>query len=626
VRANQENADPTILRSLCERYNLRVNSSIPLADGANTNETAKKEDWRFWWQGLGQDHLIAFLICLLLGFIVTLPGSLLPRSVLFGYPGDNYQHAWFLWHFARAVSHAENPFYTNLIYYPNKVNLAWSTTDPLAGTLALPMSLSGPALAYNTALILQLALAAFFARLLCLRICRNEVAALVGGVVFGFSPFLLAHALGHLSLVTAFPIPLFVLVFDAVLGSPAFSWKLSLALGGALLLATMAHYNYTIFCCLVGLLLLAIEVFTEGKVVVVRRWKTFLVAAAVFLAGFLPLLKILLGGSAGGPIPRGYHHIDQFSADVLGFAIPSWNHILLGHFARSLDSKLFAAGFEGTVYVGPIVLALAILGAWKARHWQQMWVWRATILGFVFYLLSLGPKIHLLGHDLALPGPAALIYRLPFAQFISAPARFHVIVALCLAVLSSLGVAYLIERFSAPWQRHAILGIVAALLLLDYLTIPFPTSSIVDPAAQSDQPAAQACILPQEVSGGTVLTFPLVVAPYCMKSMWMQASDGGHFALIDGYLSYSPQATWTTFWHDPTVRSLLSLEGIINTPVDEVADRKTVQETIHGLNLKAFVVFDSPQREIGFRYGEQVFGVVGRRRGSCTVFDIAPTN
>lgn len=625
MRRNQENVNPTILPSLCERYNLRVHSSIPIAEDANTDEPAKKGDWRFWWQGPRPDHLIAFLICLLVGFIVALPGSLRLRSTLLGYPGDNYQHAWFLWHFARAVSHAENPFYTSLIYYPNKVNLAWSTTDPLAGTLALPASLTGgPALAYNESLILQLALAAFFARLLCLRICRNEVAALFGGVVFGFSPFLLAHALGHLSLVTAFPIPLFMLVFDAVLGSRAFSWKLSLALGGALLLATMAHYNYTVFCCLVGFLLLAVQVAIKGKVVLVRTWKTFFVAAVVFLIGFLPLLKMLAGNPSGETMPRGLAHIEQFSADVMGFAIPSWDHVLLGHFARSLDPKLFVAGFEGTVYVGPIVLALAILGVWTARDSQRMWALRASILGCVFYLLSLGPKIHLLGHDLALPGPSALIYRLPFAQFISAPARFHVIVALCLAVLSSLGVAYLIERFSAPWQRYAILGIIAALLLLDFLTIPFPTSSIVDPAAQSDQPAAQACILPQEVRGGTVLTFPLVVAPYCMKSMWMQASDGGHFALIDGYLSYSPQGTWTTFGHDPIVRSLLSLEGLIVAPVDEAKDRRTSSETIRDLNLKAFVVFDSPQRDIGVRYGEAVFGVVGRRTGSCTVFDIAP--
>src|ERR1700681_190944 len=132
-----------------------------------------------------RSHFVVFLICLGLAFIFMLPGSLHPGAALLGLPGDNFQHAWFLWHFAKAIVVGQNPFYTNLIFYPNQVNLAWSTTDPLAGTLAVPISLTaGPIVAYNLSLILQLALGAFFARLLCLRICRDEAAALIGGIVF----------------------------------------------------------------------------------------------------------------------------------------------------------------------------------------------------------------------------------------------------------------------------------------------------------------------------------------------------------------------------------------------------------------------------------------------------------
>jgi hypothetical protein len=571
-----------------------------------------------------RNHLIAFLICILLGVIFTLPGSLTSRSALLGYAGDNYQHAWFLWHFAHAVSHAENPFYTHLIYYPNRVNLAWSTTDPLAGTLALPVSLvAGPALAYNLSLILQLALAAFFARLLCLRICRNETAALIGGVIFGFSPFLLAQALGHLSLVTAFPIPLFVLALDAVLSRPNPSWKLGIGLGFALLLTAFAHYNYTVLCVLFGFFVVAIEIALAGIALLKRTWKAFFVAAVTFLVGFLPLLRMLLWDPSGMPVSRGTGHFEQFSADALGFLIPSWNHILLGRFARGWNPKLFLAGFEGTVYVGPVVLALAALGVWKGRKEHKKWVLRACILGFLFYLLSLGPQIRVLGNSLGIAGPAALLYRIRFAEFISAPARFHVLVALCAAILSLLGVAFLIENFGGA-RRYGLVSLVTVLLLLDYLTVPFPRSSIVDPAAAGDTPTAQSCILPANVRGGTVLTFPLVVAPYCMKSMWMQATDRGQYALVDGYLSYTPERIWDEFWNLPVLRSMLALEGILKVPVDEASDRQSAAATIRGLNLRAIVVFDSPQRDAGAQYAESVFGVAGKRAGSCTVFEIEP--
>jgi hypothetical protein len=572
-----------------------------------------------------RNHLIVFLICLLLGVIFTLPGSLSPRSALLGYAGDNYQHAWFLWHFAHAVSHAENPFYTHLIYYPNRVNLAWSTTDPLAGTLALPVSLvAGPALAYNLSLILQLALAAFFARLLCLRICRNETAALIGGVVFGFSPFLLAQALGHLSLVTAFPIPLFVLVLDAVLREQNPSWKLGVALGFALLLTVFAHYNYTVLCVLFGLFMLVIEIALGGITPLKKAWKAFAPAAITFLVGIAPLLRMLLRDPSGTPVSRGTGHFEQFSADALGFLIPSWNHILLGRFARGWNPKLFLAGFEGTVYIGPAVLALAALGVWKGRKEHKEWVVRACTLGFLFYLLSLGPQIRVLGNSLGIAGPAALLYRIRFAEFISAPARFHVLVALCAAILSSLGVAFLIENSGGRWQQYALVSLVAVLLLLDYLTVPFPRSSIVDPAVAGDTPAAQSCILPANVRGGTVLTFPLVVAPYCMKSMWMQATDRGQYALVDGYLSYTPERIWDEFWNLPVLRSMLALEGILKVPVDEASDRQSAAATVRSLNLRAIVVFDSPERDASAQYVESVFGVAGRRAGSCTVFEVEP--
>lgn len=208
---------------------------------------AARERRRDPWTRAGRSHVAAFGLCLGLAILFTLPGSVSPKTALLGDPGDNYQHAWFLWHFTRAVVHGENPFFTDLIFYPHRVNLAWSTTDPLAAVLALPLSLIlGPVASYNLSVVLQLALAAFFARWLCLDICRNEIAAMIGGVCFGFCPFLLAHALGHLSLVTAFPIPLFWLALDRVLKGRSTSLKAGLFLGFALWLSVLAHYDYTV--------------------------------------------------------------------------------------------------------------------------------------------------------------------------------------------------------------------------------------------------------------------------------------------------------------------------------------------------------------------------------------------
>jgi hypothetical protein len=578
-----------------------------------------------------RNHLAAFFLCLSLGFIFTLPGSFSLSSGLLGYPGDNFQHAWFLWHFARAVLHVRNPFYTHLIFAPSRVNLAWSTTDPLAGLMALPLSVfAGPVIAYNFSLILQLALAAFCARLLCLRVVRNEFAAFIGGVVFGFSPYLMAHALVHLSLVTAFPIPLFVIALDQVLTGDDPTWKRGVFLGVALLLAAFAHYNYVVMCMIFVVCFLAIESWrnrsSRVSAYLTRVWKPASLGAAIFVAGFSPMLWMMLGAPAGVPGPRLPGHIDKFSADALGFLIPSWNHVFLGHFARRMNPAIFAAGIEGTVYVGVVVLALSAIGFWACRKSSLEWAARATILGVVFWLLSLGPRIHLLGRDLHMPGPAALFFDLPFAKYISAPARFDVMIALCLAILCSLGVRHLLESATSGKGRYCIASLIVVLVVADYLTIPFPRSSTVNPgltySAARSIPAATGCEIPPQLQLGTILTFPLVRAPYCLKSMWMQAEAHGRFALVDGYLSYTPPEIWKPLWNIPILRSLMSIEGEYHAPVDVASDAKSGPAAVRELNLSAAVVFDSPQRDAAVAYVENVFGVKPERSGSCTIFPL----
>lgn len=572
-----------------------------------------------------RNHVIAFAICVILGFCFTLPGSLSPQSILLGYAGDNYQHAWFLWHFARAVTHGQNPFYTHLIFYPHRVNLAWSTTDPLAGILALPLSvIFGPVLSYNISLILQLALAAFCARLLCLRVCGNEVAALVGGICFGFSPLLLAQALGHLSLVTAFPIPLYVLALDRILRGNDPSWKDGLFLGFALLLTALGHYNYTVFCILLTPVIIAVDLFREGVGLLRRIWVPLSCAAVTFLVSFSPFLIMLLGNRSSVPQSRPTDHLDQFSADVLGFAVPSWNDTFLGHFARNLDSKLFVAGFEGTVYIGPVILLLACIGIWKGRAKYPLWTARSVAAAIVFYLLSLGPHLRIWGRQLSIPGPAFLFYRLHFAQFVSAPARFHIVTTLFLSVLVSIGFAFLMSQMRSNLGSFMLVGAVGAVLLLDLLTVPFPSSSIIDPAWSAGVSKQQrACLIPTRLQNRVILTYPLTIWPYSLQSMWMQLSDGGRYSLVDGYVSYGPGSLWDEFYRVPIVRSLRSLQGELNTPVNPDEDRRTLASDVRELNLSAIVVFDSVQRNAAVNYLEQVVGRKGVEAGSCTVFEVS---
>jgi len=595
-----------------------------------------------------RSHCMVFLICLGLGFVFTLPGSLHPGATLLGYPGDNFQHAWFLWHFAKAVFAGQNPFYTNLIFYPNEVNLAWSTTDPLAGTLALPLSLAaGPIVAYNLSLILQLALGAFFARLLCLRICRNEAAALIGGIVFGFSPFLLAHALGHLSLVTAFPIPLYMLALARILDAENPSWKDGVLLGLALLLTALAHYNYTVFCLMLTVVILAVDLALDGASRLKKTVLPLAAGAVTSFVGFLPILRMLVGNSTDVPSPRSLENVQKYSADVFGFLIPSWNHVLFGRFARHSDLKIFTAGFEGTVYIGPVILVLAFIGFVRGMAKQPRWTLRATAAAFVFYLLSLGPRLRFLGKQSHIPGPALLVYGSRFARFLSSPARFDVIVMLSVAILCALGCAYLLDHWSDARQSATLLATIIVLLLADILTVPFPNSYSFDAALYPDSATImRSCELPSAAQRGTVLTLPVQRWPYNVKAMAMQMADGGRYALMDGYVSYGSETVWSQFQRFPILRSLIALQSTgMDTsnsfaspggaaPSEQgnalpdisaagpVTDRQTAEAMIRDLHLNAVVVFDSSSHQTTVSYLTQVFGQPPMAAGTCSVFEM----
>ena len=113
-------------------------------------------------------------------------------------------------------------------------------------------------------------------------------------------------------------------------------------------------------------------------------------------------------------------------------------------------------------------------------------------------------------------------------------------------------------------------------------------SSTADPAWFGDSATrALACRLPAALQKGTVITFPLIHWPYSMKSTWMQVSDQGQYKLVDGYLSYSSGPDLAGLWANAVLRSLLSIEGELHTPVDTEEDRRGAGEAHCALSTRA---------------------------------------
>ncbi len=138
-----------------------------------------------------------------------------PTTWSVGRIGDAQQMMWFLAWPPFALTHGLNPIFTNYIDYPGGVNLMWNTSILLPGVVLGPLTqLAGFVFAYNFLMTGGLALSAWTAYLLIRRYVSSQAAAGVGAALYGFSPFMTAHSLGHPQLTVAFMPPILLLLLD----------------------------------------------------------------------------------------------------------------------------------------------------------------------------------------------------------------------------------------------------------------------------------------------------------------------------------------------------------------------------------------------------------------------------
>src|SRR3989440_11929878 len=151
---------------------------------------------------LGGAGLIYLVVAV--GIFATIwfqPGG--PFTNALGVGGDPQLAIWFLRWQGFALAHGHNLLFTTYLDAPQGVNLMWNTTAPLIGVALAPLTLTlGGVFAYNVAETVGLALSALAAFVMIRRYVRatdatGTIAALIGGAVYGFSPYMAAHALGH---------------------------------------------------------------------------------------------------------------------------------------------------------------------------------------------------------------------------------------------------------------------------------------------------------------------------------------------------------------------------------------------------------------------------------------------
>ena len=488
-------------------------------------------------------HLWPLVGYCLLTLLLTYPLVMRFAAAIPGDGFDGWQNYWNLWWMKVALLQQQRlPFTTDLLYHPTGVSLYFHTLNPFNGLLTLPVQLAWGLLpAYNTVVLFSFAIGGYGAYLLA-RYALNtqypisntqypipniQLPAFIAGLIYTFAPFHFAHLLGHMQVISLQWIPFYILyLLKALTPRPptpthhpsslvphpsSLIPRDTLLAAFFLILVGLCDWYYVFYCLLFTALLLIYRACRRR--LTVRAGLIVLGIGLIFGLVLSPLLAPMVREARQFrfmvPDPA---QTRTLSADLLAFVTPQEFHPLWGQQARAWASGFTSTTSERMVFAGFVPLLLALIAILPVRNRlaqrhskletpnpKHVTLWALSLL--FFFVLSLGPALHIGGRTGLLPGggeiplPYALLHRLvPFLNISRSVSRFDVMVMLSLAVLAAFGLArvrgYGLGAKDAspsasssytptlPYPRfgRAIALLCAALIIFEFLPAPYPMS------------------------------------------------------------------------------------------------------------------------------------------------------
>jgi hypothetical protein len=519
-------------------------------------------------------------------------------------PSDTMAVGWFLAWPAYALEHLHNVLFSNWMDYPTGVNLPVNQSMPLLGVVMTPITLLlGPFATINLTLRLAMVVSALAMYFVLRRFCARDLASFLGGLLYGFSPFIVAHSSVNQNFSFApFPPLIFLALYKLATDTEQRVLRTGLVLG--LLCAAQLYINPETTADTV--VVAACTVVICGAFVLRRveraRVTRFLAGCAVgaLAAGVLsaPFLWYYLAGPqrVGGTVivPVILH---LFHTDLAGLVTPGRNQ-LLGPTSQNATANEFLAGMTNEVgfYLGvPLLFGLVWFGA---RHWRRPVVAVSAVTFVVALVLSLGPQLSFDNRNLGITMPDRLLTSLPVLERLES-VRFFLLADLAAAVILAVG----LDQVLRTWQPRALVtryvklsharlagGVLLAAVLLFPLIPrwPYPEKS-TDVPSYFTSPSVD-----RIADGAAVLTYPYAQPDDVAPEIWQLAS-GLRFRLIGGYAyvaNNGGQPFGTPPIHPATIVSLLdgAYVSYLWRPLADEATYRSIRAGLRNAGVQDFIL------------------------------------
>jgi hypothetical protein len=561
-------------------------------------------------------HLLVGLGYSLLTFMLFAPALTDPAHQFIGVGGgDPLEKTWFLAWTPYAISHHQPILFSSAINHPAGINMMWNTSTLALGLVLSPVTaLFTPVVAFNIGMTVAVIASAWCAYWAIGRLVPSRLGSILGGLMYGFSPYMMGQALGHLTLLfMVFP-PIALVFFQEIVVLQRRRWWL---LGALLGLAVAAQVfiseevlTSTALCAAIALAVVA--AFNRKQV---KARLHYMLAAAVVAAGVAVLLSgwALLYQFTG---PQQVHATLQgfgaFVTDPLGFFIPTANQLIGPRSLVDIARHFRGNPSEWNAYLGLPLIALLGWTVWRYRRTRFVLV--VTVTAAIITLLSLGPYVVLRGHQFPIPLPWYVTRRIPILKDVL-PNRLMAFSYLLVGLLLAHGISRLRGKPRRIRWGFAIAFAIAGVFLMP--AVPRPATSV--PPETNVAPQVASALR----SGGVVLFSPYPTNN-SDQSMLIQAENEFAFSIPGGY-AYAPDLPPITA---PTGLAVLGDPASIaarRAALANGAGRQRVFDQLRKGSVETIVVLAGPHASEFRSFWTALLGVPPAVYDGCALWTRVPT-
>jgi hypothetical protein len=401
---------------------------------------------------------------------------------------------WYLEGVYQNIIQGRNPFSsTQNLFYPFGTNFVSSESGN-----AFYFIFTRPFFSTHQSLYLISALSIVAANLgmyLLMRLLKtNKLIAFFIGLFFGYMTFLQPR-MGHITYLSIYIFPWFYFSVLSLINTKVVWKKITYSFLTAFFLVMALYHNLYYFVMLalsIGIVLIYGLIIKRKLVVNIlkRNYQYLMIFLLTSLVMLSPWLVAFRQTQMFESLPKasGWSGAIEYSSDLFGYFIPSAYSLHLGGYAEKINYELeFNRGaFENFSYVGIIIIGCALVYFYWLITKKELGFRKKysglTIVTISFWLLTLGPFLHVAGRwcakplrgvCIAIPMPFVLFHYLPFMGNIRSPGRLVAGLIFFAYILSGLIINKIHKKSSKLFQYLIIAGL-AAVFVIDHQFIYSP--------------------------------------------------------------------------------------------------------------------------------------------------------